>query len=228
MDFIRARSDEQKSVRLKQITDAAVGLFDSREYDRITLAAIAKKLDFSRVNLYKYVSSKEEIYLAVTMNELDAFVRDIILAFEEIRYIGIADFALLWAKTLYRHERLLKLCSILFNIIERNVSVTCLAEFKRQLFAGIESLYPLMKRIFPDLSADQALLFLDYQLQYIAGFYPTTVLNETQKEAIRLSGIPYEAKDFVSGLSSFLIIILTGLRYANELAEMQECTRVGN
>lgn len=219
MDFIRARSDEQKSVRFKQITDAAVELFDSQEYDKITLAAIAKKLNFSRVNLYKYVSSKEEIYLTVTMNELDAFIHDVILTFEEIHSIGIGDFALLWAKTLYRHERLLKLCSILFSIIERNVPVLCLAEFKRQLFVGIESLYPLMKRIFPDFTAEQALLFLDYQLHHIAGLYPSTVLNETQKEAIRLSGIPYEAKDFVTVLSGFLTTVLTGLRYANELAE---------
>lgn len=215
MDFIRARSDEQKGVRLKQITDAAVELFDSREYDKITLAAIAKRLDFSRVNLYKYVSSKEEIYLTVTMNELDAFVQDVLLSFEEIRAIGIEDFSLLWAQILYRHERLLKLCSILFSIIEKNVSVSCLAEFKRRLFAGVESLYPLMKRIFPDLTAEQILLFLDYQLHHIAGLYPSTVLNETQKEAIRISGIPYEAKDFVSVLSGFLTAVLTGLRYMN-------------
>jgi len=60
MDFIRARSDEQKSVRLKQITDAAVELFESQEYDKISLASIAKKLNFSRVNLYKYVPPKKK------------------------------------------------------------------------------------------------------------------------------------------------------------------------
>lgn len=219
MDFIRARSDEQKGVRFKQITDAAVELFDNREYDKITLTAIAKKLDFSRENLYKYVSSKEEIYLIVTIDELDAFIQDVILTFEEIHSIGIREFALLWAKTLYRHERLLKLCSILFSIIEKNVSVSCLAEFKQRLFVGIESLYPLMERIFPDLTAEQILLFLDYQLHHIAGLYPSTALNKTQKEAIRLSGIPYQAKDFVSVLSGFLTTVLTGLRYMNELAE---------
>jgi len=217
MDFIRARSDEQKSARLKQIIDVAVELFDSQEYDKITLASIARELNFSRVNLYKYVSSKEEIYLTVTMNELDAFVQDVLLSFEKIHSIGTRDFALLWAKILYRHERLLKLCSILFSIIEKNVSVPCLAEFKRQLFVGIESLCPLMKRIFPDFTAEQILLFLDYQLHHIAGLYPSTVLNETQKEAIRLSGIPYEAKGFVSVLSGFLTTVLIGLRYTNEL-----------
>lgn len=222
MDFIRARSDEQKSVRLKQITDAAVELFESQEYDKISLASIAKKLNFSRVNLYKYVSTKEEIYLTVTMNELDAFFQDVLLSFKEIHSIGIEEFALQWSKILYQHERLLKLCSILFSIIEKNVSVSCLAEFKRKLFVGIDSLYPLLIRIFPDLTAEQIFLFLDYQLHHIAGLYPSTVLNDTQNEAIRLSGIPYEAKDFVTVFSSFLTTVLNGLHYSNKLLEGNE------
>lgn len=212
MSFIRARSQEQKNIRLQQITDAALALFDLQEYDKITLAAIAKRLDFSRENLYKYVSSKEEIYLTVTMDEMEAFIRDVLETFKEVEMLDIPEFSLLWAETLFRHERLLKLCSLLFGLIERNVSVTCLAEFKRQLFTGIELLYPLMERLFPDLTQEKILLFLNYQLHHIAGLYPSTVLNETQNEAIRLSGIPHEAKDFVSAFSDFLTTILVGLK----------------
>lgn len=211
MDFIRARSQEQKNIRLQQIMDAALELFERQEYDKITLAAIAKRLDFSRENLYKYVSSKEEIYLTITMDEMTAFIQDVLATFAEIELIEIPAFSQLWAETLFRHERLLKLSAILFSTIEKNVSVTCLAEFKRQLFVDIETLYPLMRRLFPHLSQEKILLFLDYQLHHIAGLYPSTVLNETQNEAIQLSGIPHEAKGFVSAFSGFLTTILVGL-----------------
>lgn len=211
MGFLRARSDEQKTMRLQQIAGAAADLFDSGDYDKITLAAIAKKLDFSRVNLYKYVSTKEEIFLYITADELDAFFEDLHQTFAGCESLPVGEFSRIWAEVLYRHKRLLKLASILFSIIEKNVAAARLAEFKRRLFVGIDRLYPLVRRLLPGLPEGRIMPFLDYQLHYIAGLYPSTELNEVQNEAIRLSGIPYEAKDFVAVFSGFLSTILAGL-----------------
>ncbi len=214
MSFIRARNDEQKNIRLEQIRSAAQDLFDTEPYEKITLASIAKKLDFSRVNLYNYVSTKEEIYLLLTTDEMSGFFQDILDTFEGIPAITSEEFSLLWAETLFRHERLLKLCSILFSIIEKNVTVQSLAEFKKQLFIDIERVYPMLKRLLPGIPEQSILTFLDYQLHHIAGLYPAVTLNEIQREAIRISGIPYEAKDFVSAFSEFLIIVLSGLEHS--------------
>ena len=62
-DFVRARSEEQKQARMAEIKVAADELFCSVPYQEITLSTIAGKLSWTRANLYKYVTTKEEIYL---------------------------------------------------------------------------------------------------------------------------------------------------------------------
>ena len=62
-DYIRARSYDQKEERLNQIKKATEELFENFPYTEITLSTIAEKLGWSRANLYKYVTTKEEIIL---------------------------------------------------------------------------------------------------------------------------------------------------------------------
>ena len=64
-DFIRARSPEQKEQRIAEIKEAADSLFRTRPYNEITLSTIAEQLSWTRANLYRYVSTKEEIYLQI-------------------------------------------------------------------------------------------------------------------------------------------------------------------
>ena len=65
-EFIRARSPEQKGQRLDEIKGAVRRQFAERPYHEITLTTIAEELGWSRANLYKYVTTKEEIFLLLT------------------------------------------------------------------------------------------------------------------------------------------------------------------
>ena len=65
-EFVRARSDEQKEQRLSEIKQVTRNLFSELSYHEITLAAIAERLGWSRAALYKYVTSKEDIFLELT------------------------------------------------------------------------------------------------------------------------------------------------------------------
>lgn len=71
MQFQRARSDKQKNIRMSEIVNATINLYESLQYDKITLALIAKQLSFSRANLYKYVSTKEEIFLLIISGDIE-------------------------------------------------------------------------------------------------------------------------------------------------------------
>ena len=62
-EFIRARSSAQKEQRMQEIKRAANDLFHERRYHEITLKAIAEKLGWSHAALYKYVTTKEDIFL---------------------------------------------------------------------------------------------------------------------------------------------------------------------
>ena len=82
-DYIRARSDEHKEERLSQIKGATAALFEKCPYSEITLTTIAEKLGWSRANLYKYVTTKEEIFLEIASEKMDAYYNALLSAFPE-------------------------------------------------------------------------------------------------------------------------------------------------
>ena len=82
-EYIRARSDEHKEERMTQIKDATATLFESAPYAEITLTTIAEKLGWSRANLYKYVTTKEEIILEIAADKMEAYYGSLISAMPE-------------------------------------------------------------------------------------------------------------------------------------------------
>ena len=98
------------------------------------MATIAKEIDFTRGNLYRYFSTKHEIFLKVIEYDFKAYIRDLEKAFGGKDPLPLEEFAMLWAKVFFKHERLLELVSIQFTVIEKNVTVEKLSEFKIGLF----------------------------------------------------------------------------------------------
>ena len=66
--FIRAKSQENKQIRMNEIMKATENLFSTHTYHDISLTTIANELNMTRGNLYKYVHSKEEIFLQIYLN----------------------------------------------------------------------------------------------------------------------------------------------------------------
>jgi len=63
-----------KKERLNQIKEAADSLFAQMPYTEIAITTIADKLIWSRANLYKYVTTKKEIFLEISaMPALSAY-----------------------------------------------------------------------------------------------------------------------------------------------------------
>ena len=87
-DFVRARSEEQKQARMAEIKAAADELFCSVPYQEITLSTIAGRLSWTRANLYKYVTTKEEIYLEICSDKMQSYFDDLFAAFPDSGRVG--------------------------------------------------------------------------------------------------------------------------------------------
>ena len=68
---------------MAEIKKAASDLFDEVPYSEITLTTIAKRLSWKRANLYRYVSTKEEIFLDLIEDRMCAYYADLDAAFKE-------------------------------------------------------------------------------------------------------------------------------------------------
>ncbi|MDC7222199.1 MAG: TetR family transcriptional regulator [Spirochaetales bacterium] len=211
MNFERARSREHKEERREEIMNAALALLEVTDYKKITLAGIAQRLSFTRANLYKYVSSKDEIFLWVILRDIERWIDDLRETFKEGQSLTNREIARTWAEVAHRHTRLLRLLSLLDSIIEQNVTVEKLAEFKKELFSLLAAFQKPLELILPRLSEKNRHDFILSQLYYASGLYGATQQTELQKRAMEQAGIVYEAPDFPSEMTRFLTIYLDGL-----------------
>ena len=121
MDFIRARSGEQKRIRIEQITNVAAELYVEIGYDKVTYSEIGRKLNFTRRNLYNYFRCKEDIFLTLLLQDIEKMVEDAEKTFTE----PVEDqekFCLAWAGMLLRHQRMLALFSIVNTVILKDAT----------------------------------------------------------------------------------------------------------
>jgi len=61
----RSRSPEKKAQQFDKILDVGKQLFQEQGRDGFTLRALAKKLNMNQNNLYNYVESKRELWIAI-------------------------------------------------------------------------------------------------------------------------------------------------------------------
>lgn len=207
MSFSRARSETQKNIRLNEIKQAAIEIFDQQLFHEIQLTKIAEKTDFSRANLYKYVSTKEEIYLLVTIDEVNEWLIDLEKTLTKKPVNNLKRFSESWVEVTTKHSRFLKLVSLLYTTMEQNVSMEALVTFKRNFVVSINNLRVLLKAWFPKMTEADMEKFTRRQLAYMIGSYPIFTMTNKQKKAIEQIGVHEEVRDFSSDLYEFTYML---------------------
>ena len=106
-----------------------------------------------------------------------------------------------------KHERLLRLMSIMYSVLEKNCSLEKLTEFKKNLIGFTVPIYESIKKFFPHSSDEAIQAFISTTSNYVLGLYPSTHISEKQQKAIEQSGYEYEITIFQETCyKGFLII----------------------
>lgn len=204
MKFERARSKQQKDERINQIKKATLNEYDLKGYHDISLSSIAKKLNFTRANLYRYISSKEDIFLKITIDEINAWIKDLENRTEDVIINDIHDFSTQWVNSLNNHKRHLELLSLLFTVIERNATIENLITFKKQLAESNERLFLILKEKFPKLSDFDISQFLTFYIAMATGLNPLCHPTEKQVQAMKEINYPENIPEFDQMIIRFL------------------------
>lgn len=206
-DFIRARSDEQKEQRMGDIKRAADELFAAHPYHEITLAMIAERLGWSRAALYKYVTTKEEIFLEICADKRGAYNAALLAAYPSGCGYSPAVLAEVWTEQLAAHRDYLQYADMLPSVLEANSSVERLAAFKRAYYAGQDE---LAERLAENLSVpdERAHRLLNAIYYHAVGIGSWCRENPLVEEACRLAGIERRTCDFREEMRDFIQMCL--------------------
>ncbi|QSF45391.1 TetR/AcrR family transcriptional regulator [Paenibacillus tianjinensis] len=168
MDWKRARSTEQIESRKQEILDAAYRLFEETEYDHITLNGIARELQISKPSIYRYFSSREEIFLDIYGQEYERFTKELIGELMQLSTDPLpTEVSFIWVKVYQNHPKLLKLMPYLGVALERNSSEPSLKSFKATNIDLQEQLAKQLTVLYPTLTIQDG-FYIQYYVFLIA------------------------------------------------------------
>lgn len=130
----RARRDEDKEGRRRQLLDAALGLFARQSYASLRMAEVAEAAGLAKGTLFLYFPTKEALLLALLEERLAAWFErlDALLSRGEGRWTG-ARVARCVVGSLEGDEPLLRLVPVWLPVLEHNVTRELLQPFKARL-----------------------------------------------------------------------------------------------
>ncbi|MFC3701479.1 TetR family transcriptional regulator [Reinekea marina] len=131
----RARAPEQKAQRRATILHAAEVCYHLNAPNLPSVADVAAQAGVSKGTVYLYFHTKEEIFLALYSFHLNAIFKDIQqVDVSENPTLALTD-ALLQYVTL--HPIFMPLAGMLHSVLESNLSLDVLLNFKLQLSQGL-------------------------------------------------------------------------------------------
>ena len=206
-DFKRARSAEQKCQRLADIKKATAQLYRKFPYHEITLTTIAEHLGWSRASLYKYVTTKEEIFLELSADARKAYFDTLIQAFPEGCSANAAEAAKRWAKAAEANRDWFIYGNLLLTIIETNVSLERLKCFKKGYFDHEEE---LAQRLCPALGLNRSdfELLLSMVNNQAVGMCASCASNPLVVLAMEELGIDRPSREFLPTMTDFIEMCL--------------------
>ncbi|WP_191297797.1 TetR/AcrR family transcriptional regulator [Lentzea cavernae] len=158
MTFQRARTDEQRNERRRQILDAAAAMLTEVPVAGLTLTALSRRVCLAKANVLRYFESREAVLLALLEAEIADWISELESATPGAgtapeRGDRLAD---LLATSLTRRPVLCDLISAQSTVLERNISADTALQHKRAVLGYLGTLVRFTGRHLPELGDEDA------------------------------------------------------------------------
>ncbi len=213
MEFQRARNKQQFEQREADIIDSAMAIYEKFGFEEVTFSKISQSTKFTRPTIYSYFKTKEEIMLRLTVIYLEKFVHCFEKKFNTDSKKDSEFVATALTQTFMEVCEFIHLYTVLYSIIEKNVSVQALAQFKKEVIGHQRALSQILKAVYTKSSDEEIYNFLIFCLCFASGICPMSEESELQKEAIKLSKTGYVTPNFEKFFRDTIIIYLEKLEF---------------
>jgi len=213
MNWQRARTDDKKNERKDAIYQAALSLFNDKGYEGVSFNAIAVEAGFTKSNMYRYFSSKEDIFLNIFANLFEDWSADCTHKLQTLEQNPeVSLFAETWVASHIPHPQFLDLTTLLFVSLEANGSYEQLLEFKT---LSMELLYQLaveISKVYPQFDNEKAFRFLTLSFAASGNYWAAeSRQNEALHKIYSLEPFKDMKPDYEKNLIASVEVIIRGL-----------------
>ena len=176
----RATTSDQVNERKKEIIDAVSKMFDTIDYQDISMKTISEHISIARSSLYCYYKSKEEIMLDILKEDYLLFLSELTNAIKNKNNIvkNTTDIYL-------KHLKLLKIISVYLTDIENHCSLDSLVNFKASFVKPFDILHETFIASYPETPIDTIETIISSLLILTHGLYPMIYPNDNQVKAMQ-------------------------------------------
>jgi AcrR family transcriptional regulator len=210
----RAKSPEQKDGRKNLIMDAVDRLFQEKDYKSIRMEMIAKKAGLSKGTVFFYFKTKQELFLAYTRIQVDAWQNEVDSRLARLiatgKKIGIDAFLETMRDLIKGKRTLFRLITIMDSIIEVDIDEEILLDFKIFLSNRMVRTGELLERLLDIFRPGDGVRFYLYEYFIIKGMYPMAEKPPTVKRLHKRPELQMWNIDFEETLLSMLHVLLMG------------------
>ena len=186
MTFKRARNDEQRSERRRQILDTAAAMLTEMPVAKLSLNELSRRAGLAKPNVLRYFESRE----AILLDLLDSEVNDWIAELESSCPPGHGtsrqrgdQLAEVLAGTMAKRPVLCDLLSAQAAVLEHNISTELAIRHKHAARRSIEALVQLVKKHIPELGTDGAAALTETTLLMATTAWPCSRPSEAVQAA---------------------------------------------
>lgn len=207
----RARNAEAKDERRSDILRAALALFAETPYDKVTMAALARRTGLAKGTVYLYFDTKEAVFLALLIDQLDGWFAALSPRLEAVP-LGELEQRLpeIFAHTLAERPALIRLLGLLHTTLERNIDVSLARDFKRRLAAMMAVPGALIEARLAGFRAGDGARLMMRMHALVVGIGQMANPSEIVAQAIDDPGLELFRVDFERELSAVTRILLRG------------------
>jgi AcrR family transcriptional regulator len=200
-------SPELTASRKEEIINACEKLYQTMSFKEITLKEISVETSFSRPSIYNYFQTKEEIFLALMKREYERWSDEINTVAEKNAAMSADAFADVLARSLEKHEQLLKLLAMNHYDMEENSRPERLTEFKEAYSASLDAVRNCLKKFFPKTDTES---FIFVFFPFLFGVYPYSVATDKQLDAMREAKMDFKMHSIYEIIHSCVMQLLGG------------------
>ena len=202
-------SPELTASRKEEIVNACEKLYQSMSFKEITIKDIGAVTSFTRTSIYNYFQTKEEIFLALMQREYELWAEEMNEIAKKNENMSADGFASALARSLEKHEQLLKLLAMNHYDMEENSRPERLTEFKVAYGASLDAVRACVRKFFPETDCES---FIFVFFPFLFGVYPYSVATQKQLDAMRDAKMEFRMHSIYEIIYSCVMQLLGGTK----------------
>lgn len=211
----RATNDRQKEARREAILSATRELFMESDFFDLSMATIAKKSGLAKGTVYLYFKTKEEIFLALSTEEMGAWLDDLDERLANLKKpVDIDTFLTLLKQSTEERDLMRRLSSILHLVLEKNITYEQAFSFKQSLMQRLYHTGTLIEEALSFMDKGQGGYFLTTLHCLVIGWVQMTDHSPVLEKVLEHPDMAPLKFDLQERLFESLELILIGMKTA--------------